>query len=130
MSAVAHFLGSSMPTASRIVAGLVQKGLIVRRGCADRRQVSLELTASGRALLEKAWVSVQAAMEAQLQHLQADERATLAAAMGLLRSIFGSAGLPARFAATALGGGVEIKPEGMTSGNAGSAKTGLPKFVK
>jgi DNA-binding MarR family transcriptional regulator len=96
LSAVAHFLGSSMPTASRIVAGLVQKGLLVRRGCADRRQVSLELTDQGLALMEKAWSGAQAAIESKLQFLDARERAMVANSMTLLKAVFGSAGLKAR----------------------------------
>jgi DNA-binding MarR family transcriptional regulator len=93
LSAVAHFLGSSMPTASRIVTGLVQKGLLLRSGCADRRQVSLELTDKGRALLEKAWSGAQAAIEAKIQTLDPRERATVTHAMTLLKGVFGSAGL-------------------------------------
>ena len=96
LSAVAHFLGSSMPTASRIVAGLVQKGLLIRRGCADRRQVSLELTDKGRALLERAWSGAQAAIEAKIQDLDPRQRTTVTNAMTLLKGIFGSAGLGPR----------------------------------
>ena len=93
LSAVAHFLGSSMPTASRIVTGLVQKGLLIRRGCADRRQVSLELTASGRVLMEKAWSGAQAAIEQKIKGFDARERAVVLSAMTLLKGVFGSAGL-------------------------------------
>lgn len=96
LSAVAHFLGSSMPTASRIVAGLVQKGLLVRHGCADRRQVSLELTDAGRSLMERAWSGAQAGMEAKIHSLDARERAIVVDAMNVLKEIFGSAGLKPR----------------------------------
>src|SRR4051812_38600064 len=49
LSAVAENLGAALPTASRMVAGLVEKGLVHRRDCpTDRRQVSLGLTAKGR----------------------------------------------------------------------------------
>src|SRR5215213_8530227 len=52
LSAVADHLGSALPTASRIVAGLVSKGLVVRRACAsDQRQVALGLSAKGRSVL-------------------------------------------------------------------------------
>jgi DNA-binding MarR family transcriptional regulator len=93
LSAVAHFLGSSMPTASRIVAGLVQKGLLVRRGCADRRQVSLELTGAGRSLMEKAWSGAQEALEGKVKSFDARERALVTSAMHLLKGVFGSGGL-------------------------------------
>src|SRR3954471_9982889 len=53
VSAVSENLGSSLPTASRIVAGLVNKGLVTRKSRKDdRRHVSLELTARGRAALD------------------------------------------------------------------------------
>jgi len=93
LSAVAHFLGSSMPTASRIVTGLVQKGLLIRRGCADRRQVSLELTDAGRALMEKAWSGAQTALEGKVGVFDARERALVSSAMHLLKGVFGSGGL-------------------------------------
>ena len=96
LSAVAHFLGSSMPTASRIVAGLVQKGLLVRRGCADRRQVSLECTEAGRVLMERAWSGAQAGLEGKLEGFDAQERAELVSAMFLLKRVFGSGGLKER----------------------------------
>src|SRR4051812_50176626 len=38
LSAVADFLGASLPTASRIVSGLVAKGFVVRREHADDRR--------------------------------------------------------------------------------------------
>src|SRR5438105_4236858 len=50
LSAVAEHLGCSLPTASRLVTGLVSKGLISRRtGSGDRRQLALELTDKGQA---------------------------------------------------------------------------------
>jgi DNA-binding MarR family transcriptional regulator len=109
LSTVAHFLGSSMPTASRIVGGLVQKGLLKRRGCADRRQVSLDLTAQGRALMEKAWSGAQAALEAQIAAFSPRERAVVSSAMTLLRGVFGSAGL---------GGGPGPRSSGSREGKA------------
>src|SRR4051795_4173080 len=45
LSVVSEHLGSTLPTASRIVGGLVGKGLVARRSCSeDRRQVALQLT--------------------------------------------------------------------------------------
>src|SRR5437762_10959092 len=46
LSLVAEHLGSTLPTASRIVTGLVGRSLIARKACRDdRRQIRLELTA-------------------------------------------------------------------------------------
>src|SRR4051812_2039393 len=50
LSAVAENLGSTLPTASRMVSGLVAKGFVVRKvHPTDRRQASLVLTTKGRA---------------------------------------------------------------------------------
>src|SRR3954469_20240976 len=50
LSAVAENLGSTLPTASRMVSGLVAKGFVARRvHPTDRRQASLVLTPKGRA---------------------------------------------------------------------------------
>ena len=55
LSSVAEHLGASLPTTSRIVAGLVDKGLITREGSRhDRRQLSLMITPRGKAMLNKA----------------------------------------------------------------------------
>jgi DNA-binding MarR family transcriptional regulator len=95
LSALADHLGSSLPTASRIVAGLVKNGLLDRQGCSgDRRQCALGITPRGRSVLEAAWASTQFEMEKRLSHISAAQKSTLAAAMKILRGIFGSAGLP------------------------------------
>jgi DNA-binding MarR family transcriptional regulator len=105
LSAVANFLGSSMPTASRIVAGLVQKGLLVRGACSDRRQVSLALTKQGRKVMEKAWSDAQTAIEMKLAGLDYKDREIVSNAMTLLKGLFGSAGLGPRMCC-----GREAKP--------------------
>src|SRR4051794_1070087 len=52
LSAIAEHLGSTLPSASRLVTGLVDKGLVVRESSStDRRRVSLFLTPRGRAVL-------------------------------------------------------------------------------
>src|SRR6478672_10120056 len=49
LSVVADHLGVSLPTASRIVGGLVRNGLLARGGSeVDRRVCHLSLTARGR----------------------------------------------------------------------------------
>src|SRR3954468_19567639 len=55
LSTVAEHLGSSLPTASRTVSTLVNKGLLSRSGSIqDRRQCALTLTARGRQIVEDA----------------------------------------------------------------------------
>src|SRR5947207_9419515 len=55
LSAVADILGASLPTASRIVSGLVSRGFVNRKECPnDRRQVELALTNRGAAMIQSA----------------------------------------------------------------------------
>jgi DNA-binding MarR family transcriptional regulator len=89
LSAVAEFLGASLPTASRIVSGLVTKGFVERCEHADdRRQVELVLTARGSATVETAHRATRDQLSRELQNLNAQQRATLARGMQSLRSLF------------------------------------------
>src|SRR5690242_3015750 len=89
LSALADFLGSSLPTASRIVGGLVEKGLLSRKGCSDdRRQLALAMTAAGRAVLSGAHASAQRAMRERLKDLPPASRKTLIDAMRILQGVF------------------------------------------
>lgn len=91
LSVVADHLGSSLPTASRIVAGLVAKGLLAREGCAaDRRQLSLRITPRGRAMLREARRATRRQMESVLDGLSQRQRDAVMGAMGSLRDLFGS----------------------------------------
>ncbi len=93
LSSVSEHLGSTLPTASRIVAGLVARGLISRKpGSADRRQVSLELTAKGRSILDVAREGTQAAVAEQLVGLTPKQRATMSSALAVMVSVFGRSG--------------------------------------
>jgi DNA-binding MarR family transcriptional regulator len=91
LSAVAEHLGSTLPTVSRIVTGLVDKGLVVRRGDqnGDRRRMSLTLTAQGRAVLARARRGTQRQMEQVLGELSPQRRKDLLEAMSILRDVFG-----------------------------------------
>jgi DNA-binding MarR family transcriptional regulator len=89
LSAVAENLGATMPTASRMVSGLVAKGLVARRTHpTDRRQASLVLTARGRAALNTARRAAQDGVARDLAPLTADDRATVTRAMTLLQTVF------------------------------------------
>lgn len=95
LSAVAEHLGSSLPTTSRIVTGLAEKGLMVRHGCIwDRRQVSLELTTKGREVLAAARKATQHCMELELNKLASAQRGQVVRAMRILRELFGPAPEP------------------------------------
>lgn len=89
LSTVADHLGASLPTASRIVAGLVGKGLIARKACReDRRQVNLELTARGGNVLDAAMEGTRSMIAGRLAELPTGKLGTVTEAMGLLAAVF------------------------------------------
>src|SRR6185436_7836442 len=70
LSHIAEHLGSSQPSASRLISGLVTRGLVTRKEApGDRRQVTLALTPLGK--------SVQAASHRATQERLAEEIAHL-----------------------------------------------------
>jgi DNA-binding MarR family transcriptional regulator len=92
LSVVAEHLGATLPTASRIVSGLVDKSLMTRKGCRwDRRQVLLELTPRGREVLQTARQAAQRRMEMELDKLSAQECKSLIQATKILKGLFGPA---------------------------------------
>jgi DNA-binding MarR family transcriptional regulator len=92
LSQVAERLGGSLPTVSRMVAGLVSKGLVVRKACeGDRRRMALVLTPKGRRAYEGAQLETQQTVAAQIEHLTDADRATVSEAMKLLHGVFANA---------------------------------------
>ena len=90
LSAVAESLGLGLPTASRLIDGLVRGGYVERQTAAsDRRCARLAPTAAGRQALEAALAQVQARVAEDLGELSDEELTTLAAALGTLRRIYG-----------------------------------------
>jgi len=94
LSLVAEHLALSLPTTSRIVTGLVNKGFLKRQACADdRRQMSLGITSRGQAVLKGAWSAAQQSMAEELKHFTPKQRASLVGAMQLVKQVFGSLGV-------------------------------------
>jgi DNA-binding MarR family transcriptional regulator len=94
VSAVADHLGVSLPTASRLVQGLVEQGLLARKACADdRRQLSLAIAPAGQTVLQTAWSATQNRLTDQLRSLSPVQRQSIAQAMGALKEVFGALGL-------------------------------------
>ena len=91
VSAVAEHLASSLPTTSRMMTGLVDKGFLRRVDCArDRRQVSLAITARGRRVLAAARRQTQKMLAREIASFSADELSTITAAMRALGDRFAS----------------------------------------
>lgn len=80
----------SLPTASRIVEGLVKSGLVERTTeSADRRMVRLAATARGRAVVEAACRARESALAEALGDLSDEEWAALGGAARALNRVFG-----------------------------------------
>ncbi|MDB5322602.1 MAG: putative MarR family transcriptional regulator [Phycisphaerales bacterium] len=89
LSAVADFIGLSLPAMSRLMDGLVDQKLVHRKTCnADRRHVRLSLTPSGEATLGEARELARAHIAESLSRLTERERSTVGAAMKILRTAF------------------------------------------
>ena len=89
LSAVADFIGLSLPAMSRLIDGLVEKRLVHRKTCADdRRHVRLSLTPSGEATLADARELARTHIADSLARLTDRERSTVGAAMQILRTAF------------------------------------------
>ena len=89
LQSVAHHLGLTPPTVSKMVDGLVLN-LLIRRELSgkDRRKVTLTLTARGQDSLEAARNSTQARRAEVLSNLTPEEGETVYKAMKLLHPLF------------------------------------------
>lgn len=75
-------------TMSKLVSDLEAEGLVAKRANAeDKRSVSIEVTARGRALMERARAQRLALLQRRLAALSAAERAHLNAAVALIERL-------------------------------------------
>lgn len=87
--ALADHLGTTSPTVSKMVEGLVLNRLVRRAASPkDRRKVTLTLTAQGQTILEKARNGAQARLIEVLSRLTPEEGETVFQAMKLLHLLF------------------------------------------
>jgi DNA-binding MarR family transcriptional regulator len=90
-SDLAEHIGLSLPSMSKMVDGLVGKGLVARESCTDdRRRVSLTLTPTGRSIYGQASQGTLAALAKKLDALTPQERAELSRSMRTVQRIFTS----------------------------------------
>ncbi len=89
LSGVAEHIGLTLPSISKMIDGLVKRGLVSRETFPqDRRRVALKLTAQGRATWQSARQVTQAHLAQRLEALPASERAAVMSAMQALRPLF------------------------------------------
>jgi len=89
LSHLAEHLGSTLPSVSKLVDGLVKQKLITRKeSTADRRKITLVLTSTGAAIVDSARADARANLAQKLKHLSDNDLETISQAMQLLRPIF------------------------------------------
>ncbi len=91
LSEVAQQVGMSLPSMSKLVGGLVARGLVSRTPSkTDRRRLVLVLTSKGSALVESARRGAQAGLARRLSGLSWEDREAVARALSALDALFSS----------------------------------------
>lgn len=86
---VGDHIGLTLPSMSNLMERLVERKLVTRKFVpADRRRMTLVLTARGCAILQAAHASTQAYLAEVLAARSSAERATIVRAMRMLRPLF------------------------------------------
>ena len=89
LSATADYIGLSLPAMSRLVEGLVDKGMLRRRTCTDdRRHMKLSVTPGGEAAIRGARSLAHRQLAEVAARLTRPQRAALVATMQTLRHVF------------------------------------------
>jgi DNA-binding MarR family transcriptional regulator len=89
LSDVAEHIGLTLPTMSKLVDGLVRKGLVVRENSTeDRRRVTLELSAHGREVLGAAQSKVRPGIARAIEGIPVEEIEILNRAAEIIRKAF------------------------------------------
>ncbi len=89
LSHVAKHMGTTASSASRLIDGLVDRGLLIRKTASDdRRKSLLSITADGENLLEAVHLEGLTIVHDRLRGLTSTEYSLVTLAMDLLRSAF------------------------------------------
>ncbi len=89
LSDVAEHLGLTLPSTSRLVDRLVERGLLTRASAPDdRRRMILGITPDGQTVLDAAAGATRARLMERLATLSPQECETVIAAMHLLQRVF------------------------------------------
>ena len=97
LSEMAAHIGVTLPSMSRLVDGLADRKLLIRRGHAeDRRRLTMSLTGPGRALLQAAHEAAESALASRLSALGSKDLTVVVRAMEILHSVFAGMAQPGR----------------------------------
>jgi len=92
LTELAVLQGVSLPTMSNSISAMVQRGWVKRSAPAkDRRVVIIEVTATGKAALERVGRAAEGHLAEMLAPLDMASRRRLQAGLAVLRRIFGDA---------------------------------------
>ncbi len=95
LSDVAERVGLSLPAMSRLIDGLVDRGLLTREDSpADRRRIALRITDAGRDLVRTARQGALTRLAELLGALSPRERTQILEAMAVLRPLFAPLPVP------------------------------------
>jgi DNA-binding MarR family transcriptional regulator len=90
LSDVAIYIGLTLPSMSKMIDGLVNRGLITRNPSSiDRRCIVLTVTKRGNEILKTAQDNTQAVITKTLSTLSNDEREVVVRSMLILQRSFG-----------------------------------------
>jgi len=89
LSELATCQAVALPTMSRTVSALVERGWVTRtEDTQDRRRVQLRMTDAGKIVFDELRVRAQARLAARLTSLSPEERAQVLAGLAILRQVF------------------------------------------
>ena len=89
LSAVANHMGLTLPSTSRLVDGLIARGMLTREdNPADRRRVKLGVTNHGLTILETSRRGTLTYLTDKIASLSAEDREVIVKAMKAMRSVF------------------------------------------
>lgn len=89
LSSLAAHIGLTLPSMSKLIDGLVSRGLVTRDSDPeDRRKICLCLTSAGKNELEAAYEHTQAFLADKISSLAKEDLDTVSHSMRILKSLF------------------------------------------
>jgi DNA-binding MarR family transcriptional regulator len=89
LSPLAEHLGLTLPSTSKMVDHLVLRGYLNRQASQrDRRKITLQITPSGKSILEISYQATQNQLQNLFEKLSREEQESLLASLQILRTLF------------------------------------------